>query len=223
MGALGELPPLRFGTWGHAKGSRRQLAPSKPKKTQPLARGRTSGCRSVSAVAQKRKFVDTTSATGETKRRREMQPHERGKEQPGGKERVCRWLDPQVSEADHFTSCQRKEFCIRCDLYRNRKDYEVAAMRQNNQSWLATGAYRGVWGHGLQNVCSIRTQPRARGFPKVKIQQIPGPPIVAMACARSASATCYIGTSSQGVWLALAATGATDKGAAFISLPSTHC
>ena len=94
--------------------------------------------------------MDTTSATGETKRRREMQPHERGKEQPGGKERVCRWLDPQVSEAEHFTSCQRKEFCIRCDLYRNWKDYEVAAMRQNNQSWLATGAYRGVWGMGCK-------------------------------------------------------------------------
>ena len=169
MGALGELPPLRFGTWGHAKGSRRQLAPSKPKKTQPLARGRTGGCRSVSAVAQKRKFVDKTSATGETKRRRKMQPHKRAKEQPGGKQEVCSWFDPKVSEEDHFTSRSQccKGFCLRCDLYRNRKDYEVCAMRQNNQSWLAIGAHRGVWGHGLQNMCSIRTQSRARGFPKV--------------------------------------------------------
>ena len=76
MGLLGELPPLRFGTWGHAKkGCRQPLALSKPRQTQPLARARTGGSRSVSVLAQKRKLVDKVSAgaifiaTGRTTRR----------------------------------------------------------------------------------------------------------------------------------------------------------
>ena len=132
MGLLGELPPLRFGTWGHAKGCRQPLALSKPRQTQPLARARTGGSRSVSVLAQKRKLVDKVSATGETKRSRKMQPHEHRQEQLPGQQRTCRWFDPKVSEVDHFAkhshahhSQGRKGFCIRCDLHRNRKDYET--------------------------------------------------------------------------------------------------
>ena len=141
MGLSGGVPPLRFGTWGPAKGRRQHLAPGKPRQTQPLARGsssdsvtqplaRGSSSDSVSTVAQKRKLVDKAAATGATKRRRKMQPDQRVQEQLGGKSRThCSWLDdprnPNVSEAEHFASHSRcKGFCIRCDLYRNRKDYE---------------------------------------------------------------------------------------------------
>ena len=161
MGLLGELPPLRFGNWGHAKkGSRQPLALSKPRQTQPLARARTGGSRSVSVLAQKRKLVDKVSATGETKRRRKMQPHERRQEQLPGQQRTCRWFDPKVSEVDHFAnhshanhSQGRKGLCIRCDLHRNRKDYEACAKLGNGQCWLTTGAHRGVWGMGC-TVCA---------------------------------------------------------------------
>ena len=152
MGHFGSLPPLRFGTWVPAKGRRQHLFPRKPRQTQPLARGSSSD--SVSTVAQKRKLVGKASSIGETKRRRMMQPDQRGQEQLGGKSRTCSWLDPKVSEVDHFTShSQCKGFCIRCDLYRNRKDYDACTMLENKQikqSWLKTGAHRGVWGMGCR-------------------------------------------------------------------------
>ena len=98
--------------------------------------------------------MDKASATGETKRRRQMPPDQRVQEQLGGKSRTCSWLDPKVSEVDHFTSHSRcKGFCIRCDLYRNRKDYDACATmenKHNKQSWLKTGARRGVWGMGCR-------------------------------------------------------------------------
>ena len=81
--------------------------------------------------------------------------------------KTCGWLDPQVSEADHFANCKAKGFCIRCDLHRNRHDYDACAMLANKQSWLTTGAHRGLWGHGLQAMRSIRSHWRAHGIQKV--------------------------------------------------------
>ena len=161
------LPPLRFGIGGRAKGHR-QAQPlagdRKRKQTQPLARARTGGIRSASASAQKRKRVDKVSATGEAKRSRKMQPHERRQEhlslgqkrsQPLARQQsTCRWFDPKVCEADHFASHrEHKGFCIRCDLHRNRRDYEACAMLDSQQSWLSIGAHGGAWGMGC-TVCA---------------------------------------------------------------------
>ena len=145
---MGMLPPLRFGSWGHAKGRRQPLALSQRKQTQPLVRASTSRTGPVPASAQKRKLAAKVPASGETKRSRKMPPQ--SSEQP----RTCRWFDPKVSEADHFTiHSQDKGFCIRCDLHRNRKHYDACAMLSNQKSWISTGSHRGKWGMGC-SVCA---------------------------------------------------------------------
>ena len=174
MGLLGELPPLRFGTWGHAKkGSRQPLALSKPRQTQPLARARTGGSRSVSVLAQKRKLVDKVSATGETKRRRKMQPHERRQEQLPGQQRTCRWFDPKVSEVDHFANHSHANH--------SQGQRILHPVRSSSQQEGLRGVCEaGEWavlandwrsqrcmGHGLYCMRSIRSHWRARRFPKV--------------------------------------------------------
>ena len=148
MGSLGVLPPLRFGTWGCAKG------PSTRREGTRAATGRTT---SVASKVHKRKLQELASATGESKRARKSQGrNERILEQEG----TCRRLDPRVSEAHHFAehSGACKGFCFRCDLFRNRKDYEACAMLETKtfkKCWLTIGAHRGVWGMGCSSCAAF--------------------------------------------------------------------
>ena len=180
-GGLGSLPPLRFGL-GVCRST-------KPRQTQPMARASSSESVSTSG-AQKRQLVGKASATGETKRRRIVQQSRR--EQLGEGQIAGSRFDPKVSEAEHFASCRCKGFCIRCDLFRNRKDYDACANMVNKQ-YTELAKYRrgqGCMGHGLQAMCSIRSHWRAHGFPMLQMGQAPGAPTITVPCARAASATC---------------------------------
>ena len=168
-GGPGSLPPLRFGL-GVSRCT-------KPRQTQPMARASSSESVSTSG-AQKRQLVGKASATGETKRRWIMQ-QSRG-------EQLGEWrsrFDPKVSEAEHFASCRCKGFCIRCDLFRNRKDYDACAMmvnKNNLQSWLKTGADRGVWGMGCRlcaafEATGARMGSRCSKFARFQVQTMRPP------------------------------------------------